>query len=86
MDFTPDGERLATLSALIPEAYILRKVPSQCTAEQEDGADRQIWDTTGCAGVSTEKGGNPLSELYQGVAIWNWKDAGWVTFFLAYIC
>lgn len=81
VNFTPDGERLATLSALIPEEFILGKIPSHRTTERVDGPESQIDDGSRCAGVNTEKGGNPLSELYQGVAIWNWKDAGWVPLF-----
>ncbi|KAL8269961.1 hypothetical protein Esti_006119 [Eimeria stiedai] len=77
VDFTPDANFVATLSALIPEKYIagktsLRQTDSHASAGHEELSNKND------PGASFFDVDNSLTEMYQGVAIWNWKDTGQV--------
>lgn len=78
-DFTPDARLLATLSALIPEIYIMGKAPPAQMAKHSDSTGHEEPDGAGFADASAENARAVSSVLYQGVAIWNWKDAGQVS-------
>ncbi|CDJ60432.1 hypothetical protein, conserved [Eimeria maxima] len=78
IDFTPDGKLLATLSSLIPENYIMGKAPSQKASECLDTPAKEGTERADYSDTTNRNGSAVPSDIYQGVAIWNWKDSGQV--------
>ncbi|CDJ49409.1 hypothetical protein, conserved [Eimeria brunetti] len=76
VDFTPDAKLLATLSSLIPENYIMGKAPSQKAEEHPDPATPDVPETTDYSDSTNRNATTFSSDIYQGVAIWNWRDSG----------
>ncbi|KAL8424252.1 hypothetical protein Efla_002870 [Eimeria flavescens] len=76
VDFTPDARLIATLSALIPETFIRGKAFPQQASVQPDGECQEESKATHCSNTNSAFTEGAGAGLYQGVAIWNWRDAG----------
>lgn len=76
VDFTPDAKLIVTLSALIPEAYIIGRAPSQEASNYEDSTIQDALKATETSDAPQENENSLEADIYQGVAIWNWRDSG----------
>ncbi|OEH78089.1 hypothetical protein cyc_01873 [Cyclospora cayetanensis] len=75
VDFTPDATLLATLSSPMSEKCILRETNHQI-AESEDIPSKSACQASGYRDSSPGILATATSDMYQGVAIWNWKEFG----------
>ncbi|CDJ36976.1 hypothetical protein, conserved [Eimeria tenella] len=76
VDFTPDAKLIVTLSALIPEAYIIGRAPSQETSNYQNSTLQDALEATETSDAPQENENGLDADIYQGVAIWNWRDSG----------
>ncbi|CDI74629.1 Whole genome shotgun assembly, allelic scaffold old set, scaffold old scaffoldA_1076, related [Eimeria praecox] len=76
VDFTPDAKLLATLSCLIPENYIMGKAPPSKVSEHLDSANPDMPEHVDYSDSTKRNASFVSSDIYQGVAIWNWRDNG----------
>ncbi|CDJ68040.1 hypothetical protein, conserved [Eimeria necatrix] len=66
VDFTPDAKLIVTLSALIPEAYIIGRAPSQEASNYEDSTIQDALKATETSDAPQENENSLEADIYQG--------------------